>query len=127
MTDLLGMAPLEEVTVAPKELAPLFKALAHPRRLAMLQLLRERELCVSEIEEALSLRQAYVSQQLSVLRETGLVCYRKDGWNVYYRLAGPEVYSLLEIATVIYSSLGSCALTDPEDAADLCCGDADED
>ena len=69
------------------DLATLFKALAHPKRLAILETLRDAERCVCEIEEALDLRQAYVSQQLTVLREAGLVCYRKDGWNVYYRIA----------------------------------------
>lgn len=121
--DLLEQVGTGDITVAPKELAPLFKALAHPKRLAILQELRDGPRCVCEIEAALDLRQAYVSQQLTVLREAGLVCYRKDGWNVYYRIARPEVYTLLEVATVIHEGLGVCATTAP-DAADAssCCG-----
>ncbi len=99
-----------------KELAALFKTLAHPKRLAILNALQNKELCVCELEEALNLRQAYVSQQLTVLRETGLVCYRKDGWNVYYRIARPEVYTLLDLADTIHDRLGTCAVT-PEELA----------
>ncbi|MGC9398161.1 MAG: ArsR/SmtB family transcription factor [Anaerolineae bacterium] len=100
--------------VTNEELASLFKALAHANRLAILRLLEGRELCVCEIEEALDLRQAYVSQQLSVLREAGLVCYRRDGWNVWYRIARPEVYTLLETAESIHQHLGTCAVAPEE-------------
>ncbi|MCU0522910.1 MAG: metalloregulator ArsR/SmtB family transcription factor [Anaerolineae bacterium] len=97
-----------------EELTQLFKALAHPERLSILLLLEGKELCVCEIEEALDLRQAYVSQQLTVLREAGLVCYRKDGWNVRYRISRPEVYTLLEMAASIHDRLGICAVTNAE-------------
>ncbi|MFP4345805.1 MAG: ArsR/SmtB family transcription factor [Anaerolineales bacterium] len=97
-----------------EELTTLFKALAHPSRLAILQTLRGQELCVCEIEEALDLRQAYVSQQLTVLREVGLVCYRRDGWNVLYRLARPEVMALLTDAEAVHERLGLCATTPEE-------------
>ncbi len=105
-------------------LAPLFKALAHPKRLAILEILRGREMCVCEIEQTLSLRQAYVSQQLMVLREAGLVCYRRRGWNIYYRISRPEVYALLDLAKTIHGKLGTCAVT-PEELVhdpDSCCG-----
>ncbi len=122
MRDLLAQADAEEIVIAPEDLASLFKALAHPKRLGILQLLHDQELCVCEIEEALGLRQSYVSQQLMVLREAGLVCYRKDGWNVYYRAARPEVYTLLEMATIIHGGLGMCAVTAPDDPrAGGCC------
>jgi DNA-binding transcriptional ArsR family regulator len=121
--NLLDSAQMANVTVTPKTLAPLFKALAHPQRLAILEALRDGERCVCDIEASLGLRQAYVSQQLTVLREAGLVCYRKDGWNVHYRIARPEVYTLLEIATLINGGLGNCALHSPEDEDDAsaCC------
>ena len=94
----------------PKELAALFRAMAHPQRLAILDALRNTEMCVCEIEMALDLRQAYVSQQLTVLREAGLVCFRKDGWNVLYRISRPEVYTLLDMADSIHDELGTCAI-----------------
>ncbi len=119
--ELLDKVQEEAITVTPSDLAPLFKALAHPKRMAILEALREGERCVCELEEDLGLRQSYVSQQLTVLREAGLVCYRKDGWNAYYRIGRPEVYTLLEMATVIRAELGTCALVDPDGADD---GDA---
>ncbi len=96
------------------DLVALFKALGHPQRLAILRLLGENELCVCQIEEALDLRQAYVSQLLTQLREMGLVCFRKEGWKVWYRLARTEVHTLLQLAADIHNSLGECAWTPPE-------------
>jgi ArsR family transcriptional regulator len=43
-------------------------------------------------------RQAYISQQLMVLREAGIVEDRRDGWNVYYRVVKPDIYSLVDLA-----------------------------
>ncbi|MCD6286425.1 MAG: metalloregulator ArsR/SmtB family transcription factor [Anaerolineae bacterium] len=97
-----------------EELAELYKALSHPKRLAILGTLQGKELCVCEIEETLHLRQAYVSQQLTVLREASLVCFRKDGLHIWYSVSRPEVYALLHLADTIHDQLGACADT-PED------------
>lgn len=78
--------------------AKLFKALMHPARLEILDILRDGEACVCHIEAALGQRQAYISQQLSVLREAGLVQDRRDGWNVHYRVTKPQVFALLDVA-----------------------------
>lgn len=78
--------------------ARLFKALMHPTRLEILDLLRDGEACVCHLEAALGLRQAYISQQLMVLREAGLVQDRRDGWNSYYRIIQPQVFALLDVA-----------------------------
>ena len=105
-----------------EDLVTLFKALAHPKRLAILQALQVGETCVCELEEQLELRQAYLSQQLSVLREAGLVCYRRDGWNVHYRLAHPEVLTLLDDAESVSAQLGPCAFTPVEEGStESCC------
>lgn len=72
------------------------KALAHPARLQMLDLLRGGELCVCHLERALGKRQAYVSQQLMVLREAGLVAARKEGLSVYYRISDETLYRQLD-------------------------------
>jgi ArsR family transcriptional regulator len=50
------------------------------------------------MEAFLGYRQAYISQQLSVLRETGLVQDRRDGWNIFYRIILPEIYDILDTA-----------------------------
>lgn len=64
------------------------KALAHPVRLQIVEELdRSQEACVCHLEHLLRQRQAYISQQLAVLREAGLVSDRRDGLNVYYSLA----------------------------------------
>ena len=78
--------------------ARLFKALMHPARLEILDTLRDGEHCVCHIEAALGYRQAYISQQLSVLRDIGLVQDRRDGWNVHYRVTQPQVFALLDVA-----------------------------
>ena len=78
-------------------LAELFKGLAHPTRLQILDLLREGEMCVCHIEATLGKRQAYISQQLMTLREAGLVENRKDGLQVYYRLTCPQIAELLTL------------------------------
>src|SRR5512139_72512 len=81
--------------------AKLFKALMHPARLEILEILRDGEHCVCHIEAALGQRQAYISQQLSVLREAGLVQDRRDGWNVHYRVTQPQVFALLDVAVTM--------------------------
>jgi DNA-binding transcriptional ArsR family regulator len=79
----------------------LFKTLAHPARLAILEVLRDGEQCVCHIEAMLKLRQAYISQHLMVLREAGLVEDRRDGWNMYYRVTKPEIYVVLDTMTKV--------------------------
>ena len=78
--------------------AKLFKALMHPGRLAILEILRNGEECVCHMEAMLGFRQAYISQQLSVLREAGLVEVRRDGWNIFYRVIEPRVFMVLDAA-----------------------------
>jgi ArsR family transcriptional regulator len=78
--------------------AKLFKALTHPVRLAILEILRDGEECVCHMEALLGFRQAYISQQLSVLREAGLVEVRRDGWNIFYRVIEPRVFAVIDAA-----------------------------
>lgn len=76
--------------------AQLLKVLTHPVRLAILNILRDGEHCVCHMEAYLGFRQAYISQQLMVLREAGLIQDRRDGWNVFYRVADPRVFAVLD-------------------------------
>ena len=78
--------------------AKLFKTLMHPARLEILDVLRGGEACVCHLEAALGYRQAYISQQLSVLREAGLVQDRRDGWNIFYRVVEPRAYDVIDAA-----------------------------
>jgi ArsR family transcriptional regulator len=79
-----------------KTQAQLFKALMHPTRLAILDELRDGEQCVCHMEAKFGLRQAYISQHLMVLRDTGLVIDRRDGWNIYYQVSKPEIYQVID-------------------------------
>lgn len=78
--------------------AAYLKLMAHPVRLQILDMLRGGEVCVCHIETALHKRQAYISQQLMILREAEAVQSRKEGLQVYYRLADPALAEL--VATV---------------------------
>ncbi len=83
--------------------AALFKLLAHPARLAILEILRQGEECVCHMEATLGYRQAYLSQQLAVLREAGIIQDRRDGWNIFYHVLKPEIYPVLD---AIYQAQG---------------------
>jgi len=73
-----------------------FHLLSHPARLHILDELRRAEACVCHLQTVLGRPQAYVSQQLRVLREAEVVTDRKDGLLVYYRLNDPQIMQLLE-------------------------------
>jgi len=79
-----------------QEEVALLKALSHPLRLAVLEALREGEACVCHLMALFGCRQAYISQQLMVLRSVGLLADRREGMNVYYRVVRPEIYSLID-------------------------------
>jgi len=85
-----------DTMIANAQLASEFlKALSHEARLVILCLLMEGEKSVTEIEHLLNLRQPAVSQQLARLRADNLVEIRRDGKNVYYSLARPEVREVI--------------------------------
>src|SRR5581483_7410682 len=76
--------------------AELLKALAHPERLRLLAALRDREGCVCHLTALLGQRQPYVSQQLSYLRDAGLISDRKEGLRVYYAIRDPRIFEILD-------------------------------
>ncbi|MGD8553854.1 MAG: metalloregulator ArsR/SmtB family transcription factor [Anaerolineales bacterium] len=79
--------------------ARILKALAHPTRLQIIEILQEEsEACVCHMEARLNQRQAYISQHLAKLREVGLVEDRREGLNVFYALAISGVDALLKEA-----------------------------
>ena len=81
---------------AEERLAQLFRALGHPVRLQILNLLREGEECVCHLTAVLGLPQPYISQHLAVLRRAGLVTTRREGQNTYYRLTDESILNLLD-------------------------------
>jgi DNA-binding transcriptional ArsR family regulator len=78
-----------------RQAAKLFHLLSHPARLHILDELRRGEACVCHLQAVLGRPQAYVSQQLRVLREAGVVQDRKDGLLVHYQVADQQVERLL--------------------------------
>lgn len=82
-----------------EQVAVLVKALGHPTRLQILEVLtREGESCVCHLEQRLGQRQAYISQHLARLRDAGLVTDRRLGLNVFYDLADANIGQLLDAA-----------------------------
>lgn len=84
--------------------AELFKALAHPTRIRILELLRDGEKRVSQLQLELAMEGSSVSQQLAILRMKNLVDTRKAGNLIYYRLRDPQVNDLLDAARRIFEA-----------------------
>jgi len=77
--------------------AELCKMLSNPIRLEILNLLRDGEKTVGELVVATGLRQANLSQHLATMRQRGVVMARKEGANVYYRIANPKIIQACDI------------------------------
>jgi DNA-binding transcriptional ArsR family regulator len=82
--------------------AQFFRALAHPARIRMLEILVRGGRTVQELQEQLALGQPIVSQQLAVLRQQGIVSAQKEGLSVRYALRDPLVGDLLDVARGIF-------------------------
>jgi ArsR family transcriptional regulator len=82
--------------------AELFKALGHPVRIRILELLRGGERTVSELQTHLQIEASSVSQQLGVLRARHIVVGRKEGTSVYYRVTDPKLFDLLDTGRAIF-------------------------
>jgi DNA-binding transcriptional ArsR family regulator len=84
--------------------AELFKALSHPNRIWILELLREGEKNVSQLQLELGAEGSTVSQQLAILRMKNLVDTRRAGTVIYYRLRDPQIDDLLDAARRIFEA-----------------------
>ena len=82
--------------------ADYFKALAHPARITILELLRSGDLTVGELQERLGIDASSVSQQLAVLRARQIVTGRRVGATVWYSVTEPAVFQLLDVAREIF-------------------------
>ncbi len=69
-----------------RDLVKIFKALSDETRIRLLKLLQQRELCVCELMQALSMTQSRVSRNLGILKDAGMVKDRRDGLWVHYSL-----------------------------------------
>ena len=84
--------------------AQFFRALAHPTRIRILEILVRGRRTVQELQEALALEQPIVSQQLAVLRNQGIVSTQKEGLSVRYALRDSLVGELLDVARRIFNN-----------------------
>jgi ArsR family transcriptional regulator len=71
--------------------AELCKVFSHPKRLELIDVLRDREMTVNELAERLGLAPANLSQHLAMMRERHILVARKEGNLVYYRIANPKL------------------------------------
>jgi ArsR family transcriptional regulator len=78
-----------------EHVAEVLKAVAHPIRLQIVELLQAGEMCVGDIVEALGGKQAITSQQLNMMKAKGVLSCRRDGVRVYYRIENKNVIKLL--------------------------------
>ncbi|MTT31782.1 metalloregulator ArsR/SmtB family transcription factor [Terrilactibacillus sp. BCM23-1] len=84
--------------------AEFFKALAHPLRIRILEILAEGEKSVNEIQSLVGTEGSTVSQQLTVLRGKNIVSGTKDGNRVIYSLQDPMIIELLDISRQIFNN-----------------------
>lgn len=80
-----------------EQIAELFKGFADPTRVQILSLLAQKELCVTEITEAVEVSQSAISHQLRILKQMHLIKYRRDGKNLWYSLADGHVLTILQM------------------------------
>jgi len=86
--------------------ANLFKGLAHPYRLRLLELLADAdEVSVAALQADTELEASHLSQHLSVLRRHHLVVSERRASHVYYRLADPQIRELLAVARALLLSM----------------------
>jgi DNA-binding transcriptional ArsR family regulator len=81
-----------------------FRVLGHPARIKILELLRDGERSVGELQAALALDSSGTSQHLAALKRHGLLDSRREKTSVYYRVHDPRMFQLLEVSTQILSS-----------------------
>jgi len=78
--------------------AKILKALSHPKRLEIINLIRDQKFCcVGTMHQMLDLAQSNVSQHLMILRDAGIVTTQKEGKNVYYQIVDKKVYQACDL------------------------------
>jgi len=93
---------LAELQARALRASSLLKAMSNPVRLLVLCQLAEGEKSVGELERVVKTSQSALSQHLALLRQRGLVKFRRAGQTIYYSLAGPEAPTLLAALYEVY-------------------------
>lgn len=74
-----------------KKCSEVFKILSNPKRLQIMNEIKDKEVTVGEISKAICSRKSNTSQHLAYLRYAGIVVARRSGKNIYYKLADPRI------------------------------------
>ncbi len=77
--------------------AEICKVFTNPKRLEIISLLRDGEKTVNELTELADVPQANVSQHLTVLRQNNVVTTRRNGANIYYKIANPKILQACDL------------------------------
>jgi len=88
---------LAAMRAAAAQATGLLKVLGNPERLLLLCQLSQGEYCVGELEERLGIVQPTLSQQLGVLRSEELVATRREGKQIYYRIASEPAMAVMQV------------------------------
>lgn len=105
MTNPYGLDPTMFAAAA-DEASDFLKSLASPVRLRILCRIADREGSVSELADALGVRQSVASQHLALLRKDGLVAARRDGQTIWYSLADPRVLRIIGVLQATFCPAG---------------------
>ena len=81
--------------------AEISKTLAHPIRLAILHTLKDGEKTVNELTQTIGASQSNISQHLALMRQRQIVKTRKDGSNVYYRVASQKISKACDMVRAV--------------------------
>ena len=77
--------------------AEICKVFSNPIRLEILNLLRDKEMSVTELIHTSKLSQANISQHLSIMKSKGIVVSKRNGKNIYYKLSNPKIVKAFDI------------------------------
>lgn len=104
-----GSSSDELLTFADKaaQASDFLKAISHEARLMILCILAEGEKSVTEIETMLGLQQAVVSQQLARLRHENVVETRREGRQIFYSIANPDVGGIIDALYSMFCKPGA--------------------
>jgi DNA-binding transcriptional ArsR family regulator len=104
-----------------ENLATILRVISQPVRLEILLAIGTGEACVCHLEAAIGQRQAYISQQLMALREADIVTGRREGRNIYYRVANPQIFELIQAAgEIVDQDSAGISITRPQYLPDDC-------
>ena len=108
MTDLHTL-DLQAMQASAAKACGMLKVLGNPDRLLLLCQLAQGEYCVGELESLLRIQQPTLSQQLGVLRDEGLVSTRREGKQIFYKIASREAMAIMGVLYELFCQPGKGA------------------